>query len=88
MEFELTEKGYELFQQGKSVARIEWYVEDNVMQMTGTHTDEVLRGQGIAGKLLNEAVEYARAHDYKMKAICPYVVKKFEDSAFYNDVKI
>jgi len=26
MEFELTEKGYELFQQGKSVARIEWYV--------------------------------------------------------------
>lgn len=88
MEFELTEKGYELFQEGTSVARIEWYVEDNVMQMTGTYTDEALRGQGVAAKLLDEAANYARAHHYKMKAICPYVVKKFEGRTAYDDVKI
>lgn len=88
MKFELTEKGYELFQEGKSVARIEWHVEDGVMQMTGTYTDESLRGQGVAGKLLDQAAEYARAHEYKMKAICPYVVKKFEGHTAYDDVKI
>lgn len=87
MNFELTERGYELMKDGQSIARIVWHMEDDVMQVTGTYTDESLRGQGIAGKLVDAAVEYARAHNYKMKAICPYVVKKFED-AKYDDVNV
>lgn len=87
MNFELTDRGYELLKDGESIARIVWTLEDNVMQVTGTYTDESLRGQGIAGKLVDAAVDYAREKGYKMKAICPYVVKKFEDTK-YDDVNV
>ncbi|WP_010289322.1 GNAT family N-acetyltransferase [Kurthia massiliensis] len=87
MNFELTDRGYELLKDGESIARIVWTLEDNVMQVTGTYTDESLRGQGIAGKLVDAAADYAREKGYKMKAICPYVVKKFEDTK-YDDVNV
>jgi len=46
-----------------------------------------LKGQGIAGKLLDVAVDYARKNNFKVHPVCSYVVKKFE-SGNYDDIKI
>jgi len=46
-----------------------------------------LKGQGIAGKLLDVAVDYARKNNLKVHPVCSYVVKKFE-SGNYDDIKI
>ena len=92
MGFTLKDKGnnhgafeYEL--NGKSVAEITWVLRDNVMHMDHTYVSDVLRGQGVAQKLLDAAAQYARENNYKMNAICSYVVSAFNKSDAYDDVK-
>ena len=52
-----------------------------------TYVSNALRNQGIAEKLLNTGVIYARENKFKIKPVCSYVVKKFESSK-YDDVNI
>lgn len=92
MEFKLSEKSpnhfaFEYEQDGNKLAEIEWIQRENTMQMNHTYVSDVLRGQGVAKKLLDQAAEYARENNYKMNAICSYVVAAFEKSDAYNDVK-
>lgn len=68
---------------GEQVGRIVWALDDNVMVMNGTFIDESLRGQNMGEQLLDEAAKYAAEHHYKMKAVCPYVVKKFNTTDKY-----
>ena len=92
MEFTYSDKGnnhgaleYEL--NGERVAEITWVVRDNVMNMNHTYVSDVLRGKGVAKKLLDAAADYARENNLKMNAICSYVVSAFEKSDAYDDVK-
>lgn len=72
----------------EQVGKIVWKLGDGVMVMNGTLVDPSLRGQNVGEKLLNEASNYARTNGYKMLAVCPYVVKKFEEFSDYDDVKV
>lgn len=92
MEFILTERNpnhfaYEYEQNGEKLAEIEWIERNNVMDMNHTYVSDVLRGQGVAKKLLDKAASYARENDLKMNAICSYVVAVFEKSDAYDDIK-
>ena len=84
MEFKLTDKGnhhgafeYEL--NGERVAEITWLLRDDVMHMDHTYVSDVLRGQGVAKKLLDAAAQYARENNYKMNAI-----KRLKKRGVYN----
>lgn len=79
--------GFEVVHEGKQVGRIVWSLQNDIMIMNGTFLDDSLRGQNMGQKLLDEAANYARAHQYKMQAVCPYVVKQFDRSDAYDDVK-
>ena len=57
------------------------------MVMDHTYVSDKLRGQGVAKQLLIKQRSYARENGYKMKAVCSYVVARFEKSDAYNDVK-
>ena len=92
MEFKLVEKSpkhfaFEYERDGEKIAEIEWIERDNVMHMNHTYASDVLRGQGVAKKLLDKASDYARENNLKMNAVCSYVVAAFEKSDAYNDVK-
>lgn len=92
MDFKLIEKSpkhfaFEYEHEGERLAEIEWIVRDNVMDMHHTYVSNVLRGQGVAKKLLDKASDYARENNLKMNAICSYVVSAFSKSDEYNDVK-
>ncbi|ARF18854.1 GNAT family N-acetyltransferase [Sporosarcina ureae] len=92
MDFELVEKGgtkyaYQYIVEGNVKAEIEWTEENGIMTMTHTYTDDSLRGQGVAKKLLDQAANNAREKGLKMKAVCSYVVNAFDRSDEYNDVK-
>ena len=81
-------EGFEVLNEAnEQVGKIVWSLSDGIMVMNGTHVDPSLRGQNIGEKLLNEAANYARKHGYKMQAVCPYVVKKFNESSDYDDVQ-
>jgi predicted GNAT family acetyltransferase len=43
-----------------------------------TEVSEKLQGQGIGSKLLAAMVAYARKHQLKIIALCPYVLAQFK----------
>ncbi|HWI47794.1 MAG TPA: GNAT family N-acetyltransferase [Rummeliibacillus sp.] len=92
MEFQLSNRGHEEYafenkNDGQVVAEIIWTQLGDVMVVDHTYVDGSLRGQGIAKQLLDRAAEYAREKEYKIDAVCSYVVKAFETSHEYDDVK-
>ncbi|ATP42062.1 GNAT family N-acetyltransferase [Solibacillus sp. R5-41] len=92
MEFKLNKSGngqgafeYEL--DGQRVAEITWIELNGIMSMDHTYVSNILRGQGVAKKLLDAAANYAREEQLKMTPVCSYVVSAFEKSNEYDDVK-
>lgn len=81
------EQAIEYKQDGRKLGEITWVLRDETMVMDHTFVSNELRGQGIAKKLLDEAATYAREHNYKMHAVCSYVVTAFERYDDYEDIK-
>lgn len=79
---------FEYEKDGHRLAEITWVESGGVMTMDHTYVSDELRGQGVAKKLLDEAVNYARTNRLKMKPVCSYVVAVFEKSEAYDDVKV
>ncbi len=66
-------------QEGALIAEITFpAVSDSVISINRTFVDDSLRGQGIAGKLVEEALAYAKEHNKKIRPTCSYAVKWFE----------
>lgn len=42
-----------------------------------TQVSDGLKGKGVAAKLLSSMVDYARGHNLKVIALCPYVHAQF-----------
>ena len=58
---------------GKVVAEITFpETEKGVFTITHTFVDESLRGQGIAGQLVQEAINAIRKKNGKVEATCSY----------------
>ena len=80
--------GFYIYGENKEIlARLEYKKNGNTLIFDHTVVSDKLKGQGIAQKLLDEAVEYARKNNFKVHAVCSYVVKKFETGK-YDDIKI
>lgn len=52
--------------------------EDGVAEIDHTFVDDSLRGQGIAGKLLEAAVQVLREEGKRARPTCSYAVSWFE----------
>ena len=60
-------------EQGKVIAEVTFpKVSDNVYCIERTFVDDSLRGQGIAGQLVQRAVEKIRAQKAEVTATCSY----------------
>ncbi len=80
-------EGFFIFDEnGEVIAKLTYKQNGDVLSVDHTVVSDVLRGQGIAGKLLDEIADYALLNDYKIEALCSYVVKKFETGE-YDHVK-
>lgn len=53
--------------------------DPDVVVADHTYVSPVLRGQGAAGKLLDRLVDEMKAENKKIKPLCSYVVKKFNE---------
>ena len=86
MEFTKTNNGFVKYDEnGRVIAEITYATTNNPNIVVADHTfvDSSLRGQGVAGKLLDALVKDMADQNKKIKASCSYVVKKFqEDSSF------
>ena len=65
-------------QDGTQVAEMEIAIQNENLTVYHTEVDEMLKGQGIAAKLLSAMVTYARANKLKVIPLCPYVLTQFK----------
>lgn len=67
------------------VAEITFIEEDNII-IDHTYVDDSLRGKGIALKLVNRIIEYARSKNKKVIPICSYAAKVLKLPE-YDDIR-
>lgn len=79
MEF-ITEKDriYATDESGKMIAEVTFPTVDGVSVIDHTFVDPSLRGQGVAGKLVELAAGTILKNGNKIAATCPYAVTWFE----------
>lgn len=61
-------------------------VNESLVIIDHTQVDERLRGLGVARRLLDAAVAWARSTHTKLAATCPYAKAQFEKDASIRDV--
>lgn len=61
----------------EQIAELDFDVKDNVLNAYHTGVRKELEGQGIAAKLFDKLVEYARENNYKIIPSCSYISVKF-----------
>ena len=80
MEFKITEnRVFMKDENGKTIAEVTFpEVREGVVDINHTFVDDSLRGQGVAGSLLEAAVSVLRMSGKKAVLSCSYAVKWFE----------
>lgn len=91
MELNLVQKGNAYIQfdeNGKEIAKITYQPKgDHIVIVDHTYVDPILRGHGIAEKLLDHLVVEMAAEGKKIEATCSYVVEKFKkEPEKYNHI--
>ena len=72
---------------GERVAEMAIGIAGSNMTVFHTEVAEKLKGQGVAGRLLETMVKYARDNKLKVIALCPYVSAQFKRHPdLYNDI--
>jgi predicted GNAT family acetyltransferase len=64
-------------QEGERLAEMVISIADNNLTVYHTEVSGKLKGQGVATQLLSTMVAYAREHQLKVIALCPYVAAQF-----------
>ncbi|WP_268235424.1 GNAT family N-acetyltransferase [Compostibacillus humi] len=64
------------------------FIESGKNRIVADHTyvSNELRGQGIAGQLVEHLVQYAREKGKVILPECPYVERKLKENLDYHDV--
>ena len=88
MEFIYEENQIVLYNEaGKIVAKVIFpAVDEDTVNINHTFVDDSLRGQGVAGKLMEAAAEHLKAQNKKVVLTCSYAVKWFAKHPEYDFV--
>lgn len=76
-----------IYENGQRAGRMTYEKQnENRILVAHTNVDEEFSGRGLAGKLMDEMVKYARENKYKIVPACSYVQRKFEKDDNIQDV--
>lgn len=76
-------------QNGDIIAELTYTRQDNgILTLDHTETDPAMKGKGLAKKLVEYSVEFARKEKIKIDPLCEYAAKLFERHQEYQDVKV
>ncbi len=74
-------------QEGRLIAELDYRIKDNVLDAYHTGVRPEFEGQGIAGRLFDQMVKFARENNYTVLPTCPYILVKFRrNPEGFNDV--
>lgn len=72
---------------GKLLAEVTFPdIDDQIVDISHTFVDDSLRGQGVAGQLMEAAAGYLRSQNKQATLTCSYAVKWFDQHPEYRDV--
>ncbi|NJL96000.1 MAG: N-acetyltransferase [Anaerolineae bacterium] len=69
---------------GDGLALADYRLDNGTIYFTHTEVPPAHEGQGIAGKVVKAALEYAKAQNLRVVPICPYVVKYIQRHPEYQ----
>lgn len=76
-----------LSENGKILAEVTFpEIDENTVNVNHTFVDDSLRGQGIAGKLMEELVIELQNSDRKAVLSCSYAISWFNKHPQYKDL--
>ena len=81
IQLKLNESGRGAFvieKEGERLAEMEIGIQNGNLTVFHTEVADLLKGQGIASKLLSTMVSYARENNLKVTPLCPYVQAQFK----------
>lgn len=81
----LAEKRFEL-KIGDNIAALYYSMFEDKLYLNHTEVPEALQGQGIAGKLVEGALEYARVNNLPIVPMCPYASKFIQRNPQYQNL--
>lgn len=73
-------------EQGAPVAHLSYVLDDGVIDLQHTEVDPAARGQGLAGRLAEEALQYARAKGLLVRPSCPFIPTYVAKHPEYEDL--
>ncbi|WP_297688252.1 GNAT family N-acetyltransferase [uncultured Anaerococcus sp.] len=76
----------EVYDGDKLIGKCDYKIEADKLDIYHTEVDPAYSGRGLAGKLVDLVVAYARDENLKIIPSCPYVAKKFDKDESYKDV--
>lgn len=71
---------------GKRLAEMTYTVAGSRVIIDHTTVDDALRGTGAGRKLVEAAVQWARAENVKIIPLCPFAKSVFDKTPTYSDV--
>jgi uncharacterized protein len=71
---------------GKRLAEMTYTVAGSRVIIDHTDIDDALRGTGAGRKLVDAAVQWARAEKVKIIPLCPFAKSVFDKTPAYSDV--
>ena len=69
------------------IGRLTWVEQDGVRIAEHTIVPTALGGRGIAAKLVEALVADAREQGFRVRPVCSYVAKKFDDHPEWADLR-
>lgn len=73
---------------GRLLAEVTFPEREGAAEIDHTLVDPSLRGQGVAGQLLQAAADTLRAQGRKARPTCSYAVRWFETHPEYADLLV
>jgi len=79
--------GFNLYEEGVKIGEMIVSISNSALTAYHTEIDENQAGKGYAKQLLDAMITYARQHNLKVIALCPYVHAQFKrHPEEYNDI--
>ena len=70
----------------RSIGYLSYELDGGVLDLQHTVVDPAARGQGLGGRLVEEALQYARAEDLLVRPTCPFVPDYLERHPEHADL--
>ena len=77
---------FEIRADGELAGFVQYHLRDGVIAFTHTQTDRRLRGQGIAGHLIQSSLDSARERHLAVLPYCPFVRSWITEHPEYVDL--